>query len=415
MELRKNQIIILGALGIIILFLVLLFSGIIPGLRPIRRVRKIELEFWGIEDISVYRDFIDQFCESYPNLKINYRRIPESDYETELINGLASLKGPDILMIKNTWLLKHYDKISPLPPERFGVKDLQKLFPKVVEQDFALSQRVYALPLSIYALSLIYNQDMLETVGIATLPETWLEFQKIVPRLTEFEHGSLVKAAAAIGGSNKSIHKATDLLFALMLQSGCPMVDKKVTRAIFGPGIEALDFYTHFANAQNRDYTWNEKFGYSLDAFCKEKVAMIFDYSYILPLLEQKNPYLRIGIAPLPQLDPDNPINYADYWGYSVSNQSKYPEISWDFVLSLTTNKQNVYSYLQKTGNPPALRDFIEEPQTLTARSWPQVDAKKISQVFSRAIEEVITGKKTVSDVLGEVELQVTELIRTRF
>ena len=54
--------------------------------------------------------------------KIEYTEFPASSYENEVVNALASGKGPDFWLISQDMVLKNKDKISPIPfayyPER---------------------------------------------------------------------------------------------------------------------------------------------------------------------------------------------------------------------------------------------------------------------------------------------------------
>jgi ABC-type glycerol-3-phosphate transport system substrate-binding protein len=435
-KLTRHQKIIISITGFIILIFILIFTGVIPGLRPGTKERpKADLEFWGVFDsISAYRPVIDQFQNLHPGIRINYRQFDDPRaYEKELINALAANRGPDIFMLHNTWLPKHYDKISPLSQEKlnFAVYSNQ-LFPEVVTQDFTSNKIIYAFPLSVDTLVLIYNKNIFNQSGVALTPTTWWEFQNIIPKLRILDKtGQFTRAGAAIGGSNKSINRATDLLSLLMLQAGAPMVDSDFTRATFSqtltggfsPGLNALEFYTRFTNPINFDYTWNEALHYSPDAFAEGSVAMIFNYAEQLAYLKTKNPFLNFAVAPMPQTKPAEPVNYANYWGYTVSNKTLYSDLAWDLVLLLTTNQDNAKAYLQETQKPPALRFLIDEylndpefgvftKQILTAISWPQIDNNAVETIFSNMIESVISGKQTTRAALSQAEAQITQLMR---
>jgi ABC-type glycerol-3-phosphate transport system substrate-binding protein len=437
-QFSRNQLIILSVVGVIALFLILVLAGVIPGLRPpLKENQRIDLVFWGVYDKeSAYQSIITQFQNLHRGLRITYKQFDPTTYESELINALAAGKGPDIFMVHNTWLPKHYNKISPLPQEKlsFAVYSDQ-LFPKVVTKDFTDNKNtIYAFPLFIDTLALIYNKDIFDKSGVALTPTTWDEFQNDIPKLRILDKtGKISQAGAAIGGSDKSINRATDLLSLLMIQVGTRMVDNEFTRATFSetntsgfsPGLNALDFYTHFVNPVYADYTWNEALHYSLDAFAEGSVAAIFNYAYQLPYIKTKNPFLNFGVASMPQYNPADPINYANYWGYTVSNKSPYSDLAWDFILFLTTSQENVKNYLQETQKPPALRIFIQDPaylndpaigiftkQILTAQSWPQIDNNKVETIFSDMVESVISGQQTAKTALNQAEAQITQLMK---
>ncbi len=437
MKFSRNQKIIISAVGAIVLFLLLVFLGIIPGLRPATKTNiKANLEFWGVYDSkNAYQTIIDQFQNLHPGIQIKYAQFDPSTYEKELINALAAGKGPDIFMLHNTWLPKHYDKISPLPKTKLDINTYSaQLFPDVATEDFTSQGIIYALPLSIDTLALIYNKDIFNQSGIALAPTSWTEFQNIIPAVRVLDiTGKISRAGAAIGGSSKSVNRATDLLSLLMLQAGAQMTDKDFTRATFSQsgsggvssGLNALNFYTHFTNPINFDYNWNDTLHYSLDAFAEGSVAMIFNYASQLSNLKTKNPFLNFAAAPMPQNNQTNPVNYANYWGYTVSNKSSYSDLAWDFILLLTTNQANAENYIKQTQKPPALRFLIQKylndpelgifaKQALTAKSWPQIDSGQIEIIFSDMIESVISGKQTTKNAINQAEAEVSQLMRAR-
>jgi hypothetical protein len=50
----------------------------------------------------------------------------------------------------------------------------------------------------------------------------------------------------------------------------------------YNPGIDALSFYTDFANPAKEVYSWNETLDNSIDMFVSNRLAMMFGYAYML-------------------------------------------------------------------------------------------------------------------------------------
>ena len=101
----------------------------------------------------------------------------------------------------------------------------------------------------------------------------------------------MIKSAAAIGGSEKSVHAAGDLLNVIMLQFGSQLINRQQKQQInFGePEEKAFDFYLQFANPTGQRYTWSDNLPYSLNAFAEGQTAAIFDYAAQIPLLKEKS------------------------------------------------------------------------------------------------------------------------------
>jgi len=326
-------------------------------------------------------------------------------------------------MFHSSWLPKHYDKVMPVPETFLPLSQFRQLFPTVVEQNFVLNGKVYALPLYIDTLAFLYNKDIFDAKSIALMPKTWQEFQNLISQLRQINIlNQIVKPAAALGGSEKNINSASDLLNLLMLQFGSQMIDQYGKINFGNQGLQALNFYLQFANPSSPYYTWNENLHYSLDSFSEGSTAIIFNYASQIPLIKAKNPYLSIGVTLTPQpAGVSQPIDYANYWGLSVSNQSRNSNLAWNFIFSATTNSQVSEIYLQAVKKPPALRSLIEKykndpelgvfaKQALTARSWPQPDSNVVKQTFSNMIESVLSGRLNSEQALRQAENEINEL-----
>lgn len=436
--LTRSRLIILGSAALVVVFLALLFMGVIPGLR-VRppSAPPVELVVWGVFDSNQAIDALEtSYRDRSSNVQVSYRQFDPSTYETELINALAAGTGPDVFMFQNTWLPKHINKITPVSETQLPYAEFRDAFPQVISEEFAPNKIIYASPLYLDTLAMFYNKDTFDKKGIAVPPKTWTEFTSAVQKLKEVntQTSDIIKAGASIGGSNQSINRGTDLLTLIMLQSGAQMVNSGFSGATFAegvsnseqPGLDSLNFYTSFANPSSPTYTWNENLHYSIDNFAEGNAAIIFNYSHQIDLLKKKNPFLNFGVAPAPQIEnTPKPVAYANYWGLAVSNKSKNPAWAWDFIKFATMNKETAKKYFDTTRRPPALKSLIQdnlnEPdfgvfarQSLIARSWPQIDNNAVDNSFSNMIKAVITGQLSALDSIRKAQDEITQLMQKR-
>jgi multiple sugar transport system substrate-binding protein len=427
MQFSKKQLyIIIGAavaIGVVV-FLVVSNIKVKPTANP------VTLNVWG----TISRDtFENKLAAGYktlrPNATVKYTQLDPANYDNAVVQALAAGNGPDVLFIGNHDLPKRKSLLVPVDPVQFGAASLAADFPTVVGQDFSDSGQIYALPLSIDTMTLIYNKDAFDQAAIPNPPRTWAEFQTLIPKLRVLNQaGQLTKSAAAIGASEKSIDRATDLLNLLMLQNSAAMTDARHGTATFAgtqgssPGLGAFSFYLQFANAASPLYTWSENEGNSLESFAAGQVVMVMDYHGVLASLKKKNPFLNIGVAEMPQVSVDNVVNYASYQGLAVSKQSKASAWAWDFIIYATTNADATKGYLASTGEPPALRSLIAADlndadlgvfakQALTARSWYIPDYEPVKNIFNTAIGNVLAGKLDSLAALRNAQDQVSQLL----
>ena len=427
-------VILISGISILVFLTVILILRNVGG----QNVReKITLEFWGVfDDRTDFDKVIRDFQTQNPNVSVVYRQFSFEDYEKEIINALAGGGGPDVWLVQNTWLPKHKDKLAPLPesipdmeqpPMTF--KDFQSQFVEVAVDDLTVDGKIYAMPLYVDTLALYYNRDLFNTAGITLPPENWEEFNNVVERLTKLDSsGNIIQAGAAIGTSG-NINRSTDILMALMSQSGVRMTDVNNTSAVFSRSVDntpvgesSLRYYTDFANPAIKTYTWNNSQHYSIDAFVEGRVAMMFNYSHQADILNQKATRLNYAVAPMPQINETDIKTYANYWAAAVSNKSSVPDEAWKFV-SYLAGREGASSYLAQTMRPSARRDIIDlqkndlrlgvfASQALTAKSWYQIDNFAIESIFAEMIEDINLGRLSVREALQNAESEVNILMQ---
>ena len=415
---------------LIVPIIILGLTAALPGCKePLGE--EVELEFWGVfDDSDIYKPLIADFNAAFPKIKIKYYKKTYQTYEKDLLEAMAGGRGPDIFMMHHTWLPRYEDKIWAAPSELITLRELADNFVDIVYTDFVSDNYITALPLSIDTLALYYNKDIFNTAGLPQPPTTWEEFLTDVEKLTIKDgRDNIIRAGVALGTA-RNVNRSTDILTLLMLQSGAQMVNQKRTQATFNQGIEdfypgqrALEFYTDLANPLKSVYTWNTRMNYSIDAFSEGKAVMMLSYSYQMPFIRAKSPYLNFGIAPMPQIKTSTKdVNYANYWGLTVSHNCQNYNQAWQFVVWLTA-KENAQKYLELAEKPTARRDLILEQkddpdlgvfaeQTLTAHSWYQVDNSAIETILADVIESVVLGAATIREAINKAASDITLLMK---
>jgi multiple sugar transport system substrate-binding protein len=406
------KVILFAVGGFLLLIFILMLLGIIPGLKKTNTgpVVKGTIIVWTIDEnkqaVDFWENTLKKFKQLYPGVTVTHRGFPTKDvYEATLLDALSAGEGPDVFQIENTAVPRYANKIVPASETQFSLQTLRDLFPKVVEQDFAADGKVSGLPLSIDTLALLYNRNLFDQAALQA-PISWENFQDIVPRLTKVQDLKITTAGAAFGTSEKNIETASDILGLLIMQNGIKMTDDKFTRVTFDEqkGVDALSFYTSFANPTSPAYTWNENMPNAIDAMSQEQVAMIIDYSSAIQKIKERNNFLDIGIGEVPspqeQIDKNKKMSFARYPGFVVSKQTKSNSIAWQFIATITTNQEITKNFVTQTQKPPALRSLLlsmkNDPQlsvfvrqALVASSWRQIDDRLVKNEFSKMITAV--------------------------
>lgn len=423
--------------------------------------KPITLTYWRVFDgPDAFEDIITKYKAIHPNITIVYKKLRLDEYENELLNALAEDRGPDIFSIHNTWMEKYQSKLVPMPDtismvylstqgtikkevvselkttKSISLKELKDNFVDVVSRDVILSDgKIYGLPLSVDTLAMYYNKDLFNLAGISKVPGYWnAEFIQDIKKLTKQDADKQIVQSGVALGSSKNINRFSDILAALMMQSGATMMSDK-NQVMFNastgsnnyvPGVDALRFYTDFADQAKESYTWNESQPNSLEMFMNGTLAIMFSYSYDLETIKAQAPKLNFSIAKLPQIEGNPPtnINLANYWVEVVSKKSKNPNEAWDFIQFMTKEEQ-AKTYLEKTKKPTALRSLVATQkedneigvfadQVLTAKSWyhgknvkaaEDAIGEMIDMVFKNTNEKIIdvlnTGASKVQQTVN--------------
>ncbi len=429
----KVKYIIGGVLALVGVFWVLVWAGVVPGLRIIDKatIKKSKLVVWGTaDDASVYNELAKLFKAENPGMEITYHKKAESTYEQDLLRAFAGGEGPDIFGVHHTWLYRYGDLITAAPKEIFPASEFREQFVDVAQRDFLFGENLFGVPLYTDTLALYYNIDLFNSAGIVFPPKDWEEFTKYSQALTKRKQsGDIAVSGAALGGG-KNVVFSSDILTALMLQNGALLSDAtgRINFKSLGGGLipieKALKFYTSFAKQTSPNYSWS---GTSLEnsetMFAQGKAAMILGYASTKESIMRKSPRLRFAVAPFPQVkNATIKKNYADYWGYAVYKNSPSKDAAWQFLHFLAQHNISAY-YASVTQRPGSLRSVIaaqqEDPQikmfaeqALSAVSWIQLDDQVIKQVFTDMIDAQVTGDQPLQQAILSADTKINTLMK---
>jgi ABC-type glycerol-3-phosphate transport system substrate-binding protein len=405
------------------------------GSSPQTAPKNVVLNFWDpFEDSENLQPLLQAYQQKHPNVQIVYTKKDITTYSQDLLDALASGRGPDIFSINNSWLPQYLDKVSPATSTVLSFKSYKDTFVDVAANDFTLNQKVYGIPLYADSLGLYYNKDILGTAGIATPPKTWAELSDDVQKIKRADRTGYFTLSGLAAGTNANVNRAADILYLFMLQQRTVPFSSDGSQPTFAqsqeikgnvtnPGLAGLNFYTSFANPATTNYNWNSRSDYSIDAFTNGRAAFLYSYSYTAQTIKQKNPNLNFDVAQVPQPNLDDPsVNFANYWGEVVSKQTKSPNTAWDF-LKFISSKDSLDKYYAKHKQPSSRKDLIalqiNDPDigvfanaNLTAKSFYKPDQEKMDAIFGRMIDNVILNGLKPEDALSQAEQQAAAISR---
>lgn len=403
------------------------------------------IEVWRTsDDDDVFSEVMEAYTTTYPHVSFEYRVLKEDEYIDELFSAWSKGEGPDIFSIPNWRMGEFKEFIAPMPAQvklkrayveqSFGKKEqvveertvvlptpaqMRDRFVDVVAADVVFDEQVYGMPLHMDTLGLFYNRDLMARAQVAVPPTNWEEFRNAVQAMVVLDDEAKVIQPAAAIGTSSNVGYYFDLVSVLMMQNGATMVTDRGSVAFASegengrfPGIEAIDFYTKFSDPTFKTYTWDDEQLQSLEAFTQGTLGFYFGYYRDLATIQKRSPNLNFSYTKLPQVDVNNPINYASYNVESVHIGSDVADHAWNFINFLT-GEENSRAYTEKTGKISAVRALVGESQqdpvvgsfaqqALTAKSWYHgFDPEAALSAFAEMINATVAKDGTLEDIIG--------------
>ncbi|MBN2306784.1 extracellular solute-binding protein [Candidatus Peregrinibacteria bacterium] len=419
-----------------------------------------ELDLWVVYDnTDAFREQVQAFQSNFSGLVVRTKKFTNlEEYEDLVINEIAEGEGPDVFMVHNSWMPKHYKKLYPLPldqPIVMNAELFRQTFFQAAADDLIIDEQVYGMPLAIDNLAIFYNkQHFKDLIATSDKPGAlWEEIQEQVTTLTKRNNSPERFALAGIAlGRADNISSAVDILYALMLEFGVQFYDEEEERAIFAtgggitgdnPGVAALELFTSYGLPSYRNYSWNEYITgfapdeHEINPFVRGKVSMIIGYPYLYSEIEagiqeqQKSGGQHIdledvGIASFPQLvsgaEATSRHTYASYFPLVVARTTDMPAEAWSLVQFLTS-ADALQTYHKITNRPTSRKDMVSEQQTEPlfgtfafqapfAKSFKIFDDSAYRKVFSDAIQEVIDNVATAQQALNTAQQKITCIVQ---
>jgi len=424
---------------------------------------KKELNFYFVYDnTDAFKQQLQAFQSQNPGITVRTKKFVNlKEYEDTIVNEIAEGAGPDLFMIHNSWITKHWKKLLPMPldlPVVMTPDQYRQTFFQAASSDLILDEKIYGMPLAIDNLAVYYNKayfrDLLAT---ADRPgDLWEAIKEQVFQLTKRNNSPERFALAGIGiGRADNVARAIDTLYTMMLQYGVKFYDEKQEKATFAdsgkanaqgitnPGEQAMDLYTSFGLSTYKNYSWNDTItGYApqemeAGTFVRGKVAMILGYPYLYDTLTQGIQAQQraggshidisdIGIAPMPQLvtgtEATKRDTLASYFPLVVARTTQFPKDAW-MLAQFLTNADSQQTYHKATHHPTSRTDLVTEQQTEPlfgifayqapfAKSFKVYDEDAYTKILTDAIQKVVMSTSSSKQALVEAQEKITCVIK---
>lgn len=436
----KFQYIFLTFFGVMAVVAVIVFSKTPGGKSDTPTNVRGTVTIWGTYPNDGMDKIITSVNEQYKDsVSVKYQFHDPKDFDHDIVEALASGKGPDVLLLPDDLVLRHTDKIELIPYSPNGITPawLQNTFIQAAEI-YTRDQGLIAVPFAVDPMVMYWNRDIFSNASVTEPPTYWDEFLTLAPKLTKRDPKTFNITQSAIAfGEFQNVTHAKDILAMLFLQVGNPIVklgpsERPGASLMTGDSgrlvpsedvVSAFRFFMDFSNPLKDIYTWNRSRSDSLDEFINGNLAVHFDYASAYQHIKDKNPHLNFAVAqvPIPR-GTSAEITFAKVYGLTVLKSSPNKPTA-VFVVQQLLAATPSGEFAKFFTLPPVRRDLLSQRPTdaaqtvfydaaIRARTWLDPKPELSNDAFQGAVEDVSSGRVPVTQAIGGLQTQLSSALQ---
>lgn len=424
----KFQIILTGIFGFFIVVGIIIFSAYRGS-----GEEAVRLTVWGTMSSQSF-DTVIKSVSLHQNKQFDIRYVEKSEanFDADFVEALASGVGPDIVMLSNDRILKHYNKIFPIPYSVFTERQFKDSFIEGSEIYMSPSGTL-ALPFSVDPLVMYWNRTIFRDVRITEPPKYWDEFYSLATTISKKDGALNIQRSAVSFGEFSNIANAKKIILNLAMQAGAPVTSWEGNSAqiafagSFGkpvsPAEAAVNFYTEFGNPSKASYSWNRSLPNSTNYFLGGDLALYFGFASEARVLQLKNPNLNFDVALVPvSREGGEDISYADFNGFAITKASPNKNAAFA-LISILTNKDTSKSFSEALNLPSPRRDLLSvrastahgsifNESVIRSKSWLDPDSVASDAAFRTMIESITSGRVRTTDAINRVQRELMNILQ---
>jgi len=424
-------------IGLIIIFVLAAIIGVVvfaTGFGISSKEALPEVLVWGTIEQSVVDGVLATVAQENERFElITYEEKDARTYSDDLVNALAAGNGPDLFLLPHDLALQFADKTLVIPYDIYSERVFKNVFIEEGEL-FLSSEGIRAFPFAIDPLVMYWNRDIFASEGLASPPAFWDEFFTLSPKVTQRDKSSNIVRSFVAFGEFRNIVNAKEILSALILQTGNPIVSESPNGQLVSqltesfdfiepPALAALRFYTEFSNPVKSVYSWNRALPDSRQSFVAGDLALYLGFASELQILEEANPNLNFDVVEIPRSrDVKRTVTFARLEGLAISRASNNPLAALEVAVALTSNS-SITALAKLNGLPPVRRDLLgEKPansfgpvfydSVIAARGWLDPDPSSTDAIFQRMVESTVSGRALLGEAVETADAEISNLLR---
>ncbi len=304
----------MGLFGLLALGAVGVLSGFIPLPKSGDTSITGSVTVWGTIDDDAFQFATSILGVKYKNITFKYVERPLLGFDTALSEAIASGQGPDLIILTQEQLLRNQSKLAFQKMSADKILEYKNTYINGADV-FLQDGAALAYPLAVSPLMMFYNDRLMTSAGFAKPPEYWDQMTAYVKKMTQVTDNKDVLASTVALGSFVNVTYPVDILSALIMQTGNPIVKAELQngqnnetytkyKSYLGTPTTAqvFAFFNAFSNPNKELYSWNNSLPNDIDAFASEFSSIWFGYPTDRARILKKNPNVNIKVADVPQI-----------------------------------------------------------------------------------------------------------------
>ncbi len=423
----KFQVILMGVFGIFLIGGVIVFSAYKGSSQ-----NAINVVVWGTIPQTSFNNILrDSPLYQSKEYTVQYVEKTKEDFDTDFIEALASGTGPDLFMLSSDKILKHQNKILPIPYNVYTVRQFRDSFIEGTEI-YLGPDGVIALPISADPLVMYWNRSIFTDVKITNPPKYWDEFYNLATSITKKDGALNISRSAVSFGEFANISHSKEIVLNLAMQAGTPITawsGQKVV-IVFAdsfnkpilPAEAAVNFYTEFGNPAKPSYSWNRSLPNSTNYFLSGDLALYFGFASEISSLQLKNPNLNFDIAMVPvSREGGTNVSFANFNAFAITKSSKNQNGAFAVATILTgTDSASTFNKILRLS--PVRRDLLGQKPTnayesvfydsaIRAKGWLDPSPTETDAIFKNMIESITSGRARTGEAISRTQRELSGLL----
>ena len=326
--------------------------------------------------IAGYESLIAAYEAEHPEVDIQLENFDYELYLQTLQTAMPAGEEADIIQLFGTWTSQYYERLAPVPADVMTVEEAQQIFYAAPVGGFVVDGVLYGMPQEFNCEygGVLVDKTLYEAAGL-TYPPQWQSMEDVVADGVALAHTDEA-GMMTIAGFHFA---AADPIWASFLAG-----IKQRGGDYWNADHSGFTFTTPEAHAQLQwmvdaveagvvdPVVFNDSTNFVIDAFFQGKVGIGYIGSWAIAEGQANFPDFadEWDYFTLPPVQGD-PVFVADSgWGLTVSPNSQYQDIAWDFVKFVTSVPENASQWNVASGTIPAMPAVAESSEIAAAEPW---------------------------------------------